>query len=217
MPADVINLLGMPRGELEAFGVQTATMLECLQEIGGVKQAERVGPGAVDHKEPRGPLGLPPLDQDQLQAGIITVISMWVGALIWIYVNPPGHVSWFQFIPNLTLAALRAPQVRFFPLKMFAYSYVVGMVVYVFVMPHLSGFVELGTLIFAFSFLTVYFFPKLSAILFMAMFNMFGISNEQTYDFASMMNAYVFTMSVILMVYGITYLIGEAVGVNLAG
>jgi hypothetical protein len=41
------------------------------------------------------------------------------------------------------------------------------------------------------------------------MFNMFGIANEQTYDFASMMNAYVFTMSGILMVYGMTYLIGS--------
>jgi hypothetical protein len=41
------------------------------------------------------------------------------------------------------------------------------------------------------------------------MFTMFGIANEQTYDFASMMNTYVFTMSVILMVYGVTYLIGS--------
>lgn len=199
----------VPRRELEALGVQTGTMLECLQEIGGVQQAERVGPGAVDDKEPRGAFGLPPLDHDQLQAGIITVISMWVGALIWIYVDPPGHVSWFQFIPNLTLAALRTPHVRFFPLKMFAYSYVVGMVVYVFLMPHLSGFAELGTLIFAFSFLTVYFFPKLSAILFMAMFNMFGISNQQTYDFASMINSYLFTMAGIAVVYALTYLIGS--------
>jgi len=43
----------------------------------------------------------------------------------------------------------------------------------------------------------------------LAMFTMFGISNEQTYDFASMMNTYVFTMSGILMVYGMTYLIGS--------
>jgi uncharacterized membrane protein YccC len=56
----------VPRRELEAFGVQTGTMLECLQEIGGVQQAERVDPGAVDDKEPRGPFGLPPLDHDQL-------------------------------------------------------------------------------------------------------------------------------------------------------
>jgi len=41
------------------------------------------------------------------------------------------------------------------------------------------------------------------------MFTMFGISNEQTYDFASMMNTYVFTMSAILVVYGMTYLIGS--------
>jgi hypothetical protein len=197
------------RSELEALGVQTETMLECLRDIGGVQQAELVDPGAVDDKEPRGPFGLPPLDHDQLRAGIITVISMWVGALLWIYVNPPGHVSWFQFIPNLTLAALRTPHVRFFPLKMFAYSYVVGMVVYVFLMPHLSGFAELGTLIFAFSFLTVYYFPKLSPILFMAMFTMFGISNQQTYDFASMMNSYLFTMAGIAVVYALTYLIGS--------
>jgi uncharacterized membrane protein YccC len=64
-------------------------------------------------------------------------------------------------------------------------------------------------LLFAFTFITAYFFPKAATFLLLAMFNMFGISNEQTYDFASMMNAYVFTMSGILMVYGVTYLIGS--------
>jgi hypothetical protein len=134
---------------------------------------------------------------------------MWGGTLIWIYVNPPGHVSWFQFPVNLVLVALLNPQVRFFPLRVLGYAYLAAMLVYVFIMPHLTGFVQLGGLLFAFTFITAYFFPKAATFLLLAMFNMFGISNEQTYDFASMMNAYVFTMSVILMVYGITYLIGS--------
>ena len=38
---------------------------------------------------------------------------------------------------------------------------------------------------------------------------MFGITNEQSYDFAIMMNTYVFTMMAILVVYGLTFLIGS--------
>jgi hypothetical protein len=140
---------------------------------------------------------------------IIAVATMWGGTLIWIYLDPPGHVSWFQFPVNLVLVALLNPQMRFFPLRVLGYAYLAAMLVYVFIMPHLTGFVQLGSLLFAFTFITAYFFPKAATFLLLAMFNMFGISNEQTYDFASMMNAYVFTMSVILMVYGITYLIGS--------
>ena len=201
--------VAVAKTELEALDKHTRTMVECARDINGHEKAKPIARVAAERSKIRGPLGLRPLDRDQLAAGVIVVISMWAGTLIWIYVNPPGHVSWFQFIPNITLAALRNPQARFFPLKMFAYCYLVAMAVYVFIMPQLSSFAELGVVLFVFSFITVYYFPKLSAVLFLSMFTMFGISNQQTYDFASMMNTYAFTMSGIMLVYALTYLVGS--------
>jgi uncharacterized membrane protein YccC len=197
------------RAELAALDAHTRTIVECAQEIREDKRAASTPSADTTPAKVRGPLALLPLDRDQLMGAIIAVATMWGGTLIWIYVNPPGHVSWFQFPTNLVLVALLNPQMRFFPLRMLGYAYLAAMLVYVFIMPHLTGFVQLGSLLFAFTFITAYFFPKAATFLLLAMFNMFGISNEQTYDFASMMNAYVFTMSGILMVYGMTYLIGS--------
>ncbi|MBW2215533.1 MAG: FUSC family protein, partial [Deltaproteobacteria bacterium] len=195
------------RTELLALDAHTRTIVECALEIREDKRAASTP--SADTTKVRGPLALLPLDRDQLMGAIIAVATMWGGTLIWIYVNPPGHVSWFQFPTNLVLVALLNPQMRFFPLRVLGYAYFAAMLVYVFIMPHLTGFVQLGSLLFAFTFITAYFFPKAATFLLLAMFTMFGIANEQTYDFASMMNTYVFTMSVILMVYGVTYLIGS--------
>lgn len=196
-------------GELTALDTLTRTIVDCAR---GIREdepaASTVSEDASRAETPR-PFGAFAIDRDQLVASAVAVISMWVGTLIWIYVNPPGHASWFQFPTNLTLVALQNPQVRFFPLRVMAYAYLAGMAVYVFIMPHLSGFVELACLLFAFTFVTAYYAPKAKTFLLLAMFNMFGISNEQTYDFASMMNAYVFTMAGVLMVYGMTYLVGS--------
>jgi hypothetical protein len=197
------------RTELLALDAHTRTIVECALEIREDKRAASTPSADTTPAKVRGPLSLLPLDRDQLMGAIIAVATMWGGTLIWIYVNPPGHVSWFQFPVNLVLVALLNPQMRFFPLRVLGYAYLAAMLVYVFIMPHLSGFVQLGSLLFAFTFITAYFFPKAATFLLLAMFTMFGISNEQTYDFASMMNAYVFTMSGILMVYGMTYLIGS--------
>ncbi|MBW2629090.1 MAG: FUSC family protein [Deltaproteobacteria bacterium] len=195
--------------ELESLDTHTRSTVECFQEIKGHETPESNASVASARGKIRGPLGFKPIDRDQLTAAVVVVISMWAGFRSWVYINPPGHVSWFQFIPNLMLAVMRGPQMRFFPLKGFAYAYLVGMAVYVFIMPQLSGFAELGLLLFAFSFITVYYFPHATPAFFLAMFTMFGISNQQTYDVASMMNMYLFTMGGILLVYALSYLVGS--------
>ena len=204
-----IAAVAVAHSELAALDTLTRTIVDCAREIREDESAASTTSADASRADTPRPFGAFAIDRDQLIASVVAVISMWVGTLIWIYVNPPGHASWFQFPTNLTLVALQNPQVRFFPLRVLAYAYLVGMAVYVFIMPHLSGFLELACVLFAFTFVTAYYAPKAKTFLLLAMFNMFGISNEQTYDFASMMNAYVFTMMGVLMVYGIIYLIGS--------
>ncbi|MBW2630110.1 MAG: FUSC family protein, partial [Deltaproteobacteria bacterium] len=101
------------RAELAALDAHTRTIVECALEIREDKRAASTPSADTTPAKLRGPLALLPLDHDQLMGAIIAVATMWGGTLIWIYVNPPGHVSWFQFPTNLVLVALLNPQMRF--------------------------------------------------------------------------------------------------------
>ena len=196
------------RTELEQLDAQTRTTVASLRDITGEGQVAE-GNAPPDAKQLRGPMGLRPIDRDQLVAAGFVVASVWVSALIWIYVNPPGHVAWVQFVPTLALAAMRMPHVRFFPLRLMGYAFLVGMGVYVFIMPHLSGFVQLGALLFTFTFLTDYYFAAGRMPLLLSMLIMFGITNEQSYNFASMANSYLYTMMGIIVTFALTYMVGS--------
>ncbi len=195
------------RTELKQLDLLTRALVECVRNLEGY-EAREVSPGhAVGPIAVTGPFGLPPLDPDRVRATVMVVASMWSASLIWIYFNPPGHSSWYQFVPNLTLIAAQVPQMRFRFLKPMSYAYIVAMVVYVFLMPQLSIFWQLGPLIFAFTFVAAYFFTGMArAAIYLSMFNMLGISNQQTYNFASQANAFVFTMLGIMLVVACTYI-----------
>jgi len=196
------------RTELEQLDAQTRTMVYAVGEIAGGREAV-AGKAPQSTKPLRGPAGLRPIDRDQLIAAAFVVASVWVSAFIWIYINPPGHVAWVQFVPTLALAAMRMPHVRFFPLRLMGYAFLVGMGVYVFIMPHLSGFVQLAALLFAFTFLTDYYFAAGRMPLLLSMLIMFGITNEQSYNFASMANSYLYTMMGIIVTFALTYMVGS--------
>ncbi|NOR79247.1 MAG: hypothetical protein GQ529_00200, partial [Methyloprofundus sp.] len=197
----------LARNELDKLDKLSREMLACVREIAGYEGAESNLSPLVSDDLIRGPFGLPVLDPDRIRASLMVVVSMWVGALIWIYLNPPGHVSWYQFVPNVTLIAAQNPQFKLNILKPFAYAYLAALVVYVFIMPQLSMFWELGLVIFVFTFAAAYFFSGIGrTALYLSMFNMFGIENQQSYDFASQANSFLFTMLALLLVFALTYI-----------
>jgi len=197
----------LARNELLKLDKLSRAMLECVREIAGNEVAEPSVPALVSDSAIRAPFGLPVLDPDRIRASIMVVVSMWAGALIWIYLDPPGHVSWYQFVPNVTLIAAQTPQFKLGIVKPFAYAYLVALTAYVFIMPQLSTFGELGLVIFLFTFAAAYFFSGLGrTALYLAMFNMLGIENQQSYDFATQANAFLFTMLALLLVYALTYI-----------
>lgn len=197
----------LTRNELVKLDKLSRAMLECVREIAGDEVAESSIPTLVSDDAIRGPFGLPVLDPDRIRASVMVVVSMWAGALIWIYLNPPGHVSWYQFVPNVSLIAAQTPQFKLNIVKPFAYAYLVSLVVYVLIMPQLSTFGELGLVIFLFTFAAAYFFSGLGrTALYLAMFNMLGIENQQSYDFATQANTFLFTMLALMLVFVLTYI-----------
>lgn len=184
-------------------------ILNYIYQLTGIKEWDLV-PKVIfnDRTKTTGFLRFLTLDPDRVRASIMVVISMWVGALIWIYINPPGHISWFQFLPNLTLIVAMAPYARFTAFKPMAYAYIVGLVVYVLLMPQLTMFWQLGMVIMAFTFTAAYIFANsmMRMTLYMALYNMLGIQNEQSYNFAHQINSVAFTLTAILVVVGLTYI-----------
>lgn len=160
-------------------------------------------------RHPVGPLGLVPLDPDRIRGAVFVVASLWAGALLWIYVNPPGHASWLQLLPTVALVWAQAPYMKLPVIKLFAIIYLVFMPVYVLVMPELSVFWELGILLFIICFVMIFFLSGVTvSVAYLAMFGMLGISNEQSYNFAAMMNSYAFTVLAMIVVTMLSYIMG---------
>ncbi|MHC5048782.1 MAG: FUSC family protein, partial [Planctomycetota bacterium] len=185
----------------------TGSLFECVRDLKGYgEHARTVEPATKPTREPR--LWLPTLDPDRVRASIMVMATVVVSVLIWIYVDPPGHAAIYQFAPTLAFVIAQNPWGKATVLlKPFAVAFLFGMAAYVFIMPRLSTYVELGTLIFAFSFVVAYFFPGLGRLAgLVAMINMMSIQNQQTYSFAAAMNSYLFVMLALCVPVATSYL-----------
>ena len=198
--------LAVARNELKQIDELTVAKVNCALGIKGLGSTQAATQDIPSPVTIVGPLGFPPLDRDRLSSSAMVVASMWAATLVYFYVNPPGHSSWIQFVPNVVMVAAQMPQIKLAVIKPIAIAYPAVLLVYVFVMPQLSMFWQLGLVIFTLSFINGYFFTGLARLaIFLGMFSMLGIQNEQTYNFAAMANEYVFTMLALGLIHVMTY------------
>jgi len=132
------------------------------------------------------------IDPERLTCVVRVMITLWVtySALIYVPDMPggPGMVSIAGVFAMLTTAAPQQPVNKMF--KPIAGGILFGAAVHMFVMPRLSGFLELGLLIFAVTFGICYLFSApqqgLSKLFGLAMFvKIANITNQQAYSFTS--------------------------------
>jgi hypothetical protein len=142
------------RSELEKLGDLVAAMVDCVRDIEGFQPERAETEGAKAGGGTTWPLGIPPVDPDRIRGAFAVVASMWAGFFIWIYFDPPGHQSWYMLAPTITLTVVQAPFVRMAFLKNFAIAFAVVIAVYVFILPQLSVFWQLGLVLFAIFFIT---------------------------------------------------------------
>ena len=192
------------RNDLERCGAIISLLANPSDEVfGSVVEEESFARSAV------GPMGIVPLDPDRVKGAMFVVASVWTGALLWIYVNPPGHAAWLNLLPTIALIWVQMPHVKLPLIKFFAVGFLIVMPVYIFVMPEFSMFSELGLLLWILCFLNVYLLSGLMvSVGFLAIINMLGISNEQSYNVAAMMNTYVFFLLVMVVVTMLSYILG---------
>ena len=153
-----------------------------------------------------------PADADSFIALLRGLAAVWIASLVWIYVDPPGHTAFVVFVGLFTLMGVMAPQMDW--LKFLCVNFigvVVAAVLYVGVMPSLSGFWEFGLLMFGLTSLifSISWHPRLTALKLAGVvpfIMMTNIQNHQTYDFALFLNNAAAMLSGILCTAGIFHL-----------
>jgi len=199
------------RNEMLRMEALTAALLECARELGGQAASEgKAKPVLTPGKIDRG-TWLPVPDWDHLRSAAFVSATTGVGFLIWILFDPPGHSGWFQFSGTIALIIAIFPQARASMMIIpVAVTSAICLAIYVFVMPQLSSFLGLGSLLFTTMFLVCYFFTGLVRFFCsMAILNMLVIQNQQVYVFAPLANFYIFLVMAFAFLFVMSYLLGS--------
>jgi uncharacterized membrane protein YccC len=194
LDADTDRLAALPH-HARAVVHNVQLLMERLERVSAalatdvrmISTAANTGPETVD----TGSLGtfrLP--DEDSFMAAFHALLAFWLGAFFWIYVDVPGHMMFVVFVSVFAVLALMGPQVDW--VRLFAAEAggaVLGGFIYVFVMPHLSGYFELGVLLFVLTSVIYYVFwhPRMTMLKMATLLPFLllaGIQNKPGYDFA---------------------------------
>ena len=180
--------LAVTRNRLQHLDALTRSLFEVLADIKGFETAGH---------EPGGnaaPQWRFVLDPDRMTAAVRVMAGLWLAYLTWIYTEIPGGTAFVIMAGPFGMALATMPQMRVSMLFVPAAVGVgFGSLLYIFVMPRLSSFSELGPMIFAATFVICYLYhmPKqgLGRTFGLALFvTIAGISNQQSYSFLSVAN-----------------------------
>ncbi len=192
--------LAVTKTQLDRLETISRSLFDCVQDIKGFASKGRTS----ERIEDRAP-GLS-LDPDRFAGALLIMMSLWTGFLIYIYIDPPAHALFTFFVSQWTILCLMG---RFDPIALlpgFAIGIALGGMVYVFVMPHLSGYFELGLMLFIVTFGGFYLLTGGNRASAMALFNVLvGINNQQTYDFAIYANKSAATLLSLACVVALFY------------
>jgi uncharacterized membrane protein YccC len=180
--------LAVTKINAERLEASSRGLFDCIANIRGFSREQPAAPREeVSHP------GLA-LDPDQF-AGVIRVIAgLWLAFLIWVYIDPPGHSGFVVLTASMGLAMAKSPQLRvstvFLPVTL---SCLFAGGLYLLVMPHLVGYMQLGAMIFVATFGIAYLFSEprqgLSRNMALVYFPVItSISNQQTYSFSQVAN-----------------------------
>jgi uncharacterized membrane protein YccC len=183
------------------------------EQFGTVVDIKGLGASAplpiLQSAEPSGSPGsglLP--NPDGMIAAVRAMASLWLAYLLWIYLRVPGGTGIVVMSGSLGLAMATNPRLPPLSILMPVMSTIVfAGTLYVFVMPQLSSFIGLGSMIFLVSFTVAYLFSApqqgLTRSMIFALFLVtIGVSNEQQYDFLSVAD----TAVMFLMLIGVLIL-----------
>ncbi len=174
--------VAVTKTELDRLEVLSRALFGCVADIKDYAQRSLPTHG---REQPRRGLTL---DLDRLEATIRVVATLWIAFLLWVYVDPPGHENFVMFAVTMAMAAAMMPQVSVATLLLpFALGSAFAGVLYIFVMPNLSGYAELAVMLFGTTYAIYYLFweprhalAKMGAVIPFVVLT--SITNKQVYS-----------------------------------
>ena len=191
---------------LDHLEALSRSLFHCVQEIKGFSSQP-----AMPSREKAPDRGLV-IDPDRIAAIFKVLATLWLAFLIWVYIDPPGHAGFVIMATSLGLAMAMFPQVRVASLFLPAFlSCVFAGVLYIFVMPYLSGYTQLGLMIFLATFAIAYLFSRpqqaIARAFGLAFFAVItGITNQQAYSFSSFINTTAMVLLVVSLLVVTSYI-----------
>jgi len=148
-------------------------------------------------------------DTDSMIASVRVMASMWLAYLLWIYVQVPGGDGILSAVAPIGMMLATNPRLSVMMiLKPVMITIAVSGILYVFLMPQLSSFVGLGTMIFLFVFVVAYLFSTPQQGIYrsiaLALFlTLIGVSNSsQDYNILSVID----TALMFIILLGVLFL-----------
>jgi len=146
-------------------------------------------------------------DIDSMIAAVRVMAGMWLAYFLWIYIRVPGGDGIVSAIVPVGMVLATNPRLPVFMiLKPVMFAIAISGIMYIFLMPQLSSFVGLGTMIFLFVFVAAYLFSTPQRGIYrsiaLALFLMLiGVSNSsQDYNILSVIDtALMFIILIVLL------------------
>jgi len=175
------------RAQLETLERLSRALFDCVRDLRGF------GGPALKHLRLGTSQRALTIDPDRFQGVITVMATLWIAFLIWVYIDPPGRASFIMMSTTLTMVAVRTGMSTTGMALPLILSTLFAGIPYVFVMPHLSGYGQLGLMIFVVTFGITYLFsaPRQAGLklIALAMFtNSISLQNQQAYSFAAFAN-----------------------------
>jgi hypothetical protein len=192
--------------QLQALDACSREMLKCVEVV-----SSEDGAAAAKLTHAAGAAMKPVLDPDRLRLAVMVSCCFALGFLLWVFFDPPGHMSLIYLPVIFSLSVAAQPQWNISTLfKPLIPWLTLGVLCYVFIMPALSTYFQLSLLIFAFTAAVAYFTTGLANLSGMLAFlNLMPIQNQQSYSFAAEANTFVFLI-ISILIAGIASLVARS-------
>jgi uncharacterized membrane protein YccC len=192
--------------QLDRVELVSRSLFECIRDLKGY------APQAWTPPREKARATRLAFDIDRFGCVIRVLAALWLAFLIWVYIDPPGHSGIVTLAVPLGLAFALMPQLRvsttFLPAIL---SCVFGGLFYIFIMPHLSTYAQLGLMIFCVTLAINYLLaePRLAlARLFCLVFFLAitSIDNQQIYSFSQFASTTIMTILVLSVLVVTAYI-----------
>jgi uncharacterized membrane protein YccC len=192
--------------ELNKIEITSRNLLILAKKISGFEVEDAI----ISAKESKSKFSYYVFDIDQLIRAIYVSLVTFFGFVIWFYINPAGHSAWYIVGGIFALISINSPQLKMIALiipLLIAMTIFSG--IYIFILPHLTRFYELGILLFVCMF-AIRYFLKVGILLFTLVFiELVTITNPQKIDIPSLFNGFVYTPMLLVYLYVMSIIISS--------